>query len=114
MSNFELPPIVGFDPRKALALPIQDPQRIARSPEQIGEGAAGSSSFGGVLESAVGKINDMQKDVTDKVRGMAMGEDVDLHDVMAASGKSEVAFNLLLEVRNKLVDAWEKLSRSAG
>ena len=43
-----------------------------------------------------------------------MGEDVELHDVMLAGGKSEVAFNLMLEVRNKLIDAWEKLSRSAG
>jgi flagellar hook-basal body complex protein FliE len=32
---------------------------------------------------------------------------------MAAANKSEVAFNLMLEVRNKLVEAWEKLSRSA-
>jgi flagellar hook-basal body complex protein FliE len=31
---------------------------------------------------------------------------------MMAMGKSDVAFNLMLEVRNKLVDAWEKLSRS--
>ena len=46
--------------------------------------------------------------------GMVMGEDVELHDVMIAGSKSEVAFNLLLEVRNKLVDAWEKLSRSSG
>jgi flagellar hook-basal body complex protein FliE len=41
-----------------------------------------------------------------------MGEPVALHDVMASMGKSEVAFNLVLEVRNRLVDAWEKLSRS--
>ena len=45
--------------------------------------------------------------------GMVMGEDVELHDVMIASSKSEVAFNLLLEVRNKMVDAWEQLSRSS-
>jgi len=47
------------------------------------------------------------------VRGMALGENVELHDVLIATNKSEVAFNLLLEVRNKLVDAWDKLSRSS-
>jgi flagellar hook-basal body complex protein FliE len=31
---------------------------------------------------------------------------------MIAANKSEVAFNLVLEVRNKMVEAWEKLSRS--
>ena len=34
---------------------------------------------------------------------------VELHDVMLAANKSEVMFNLMLEVRNKLVEAWEKL-----
>jgi flagellar hook-basal body complex protein FliE len=42
-----------------------------------------------------------------------LGEEVELHDVLIAGSKSEVAFNLLLEVRNKLVDAWEQLSRSS-
>ena len=41
-----------------------------------------------------------------------MGEPVALHDVMSSMAKSEVAFNFVLEVRNRLVDAWEKLSRS--
>jgi flagellar hook-basal body complex protein FliE len=37
---------------------------------------------------------------------------VGVDKLMLSIGKSEVAFNLMLEVRNKLVDAWEKLSRS--
>jgi flagellar hook-basal body complex protein FliE len=52
--------------------------------------------------------------VQDQVRAAASGEPVELHDVMMSMGKSEVAFNLLLEMRNKLVDAWDKLSRSVG
>jgi flagellar hook-basal body complex protein FliE len=56
----------------------------------------------------------MQSDVRSKVRGLVLGEGVELHDVMLAINKSEVSFNLMLEVRNKLVDAWEKLSRSAN
>jgi len=31
---------------------------------------------------------------------------------MIAANKSDMAFSLLLEVRNKMVDAWDKLSRS--
>ncbi len=56
----------------------------------------------------------MQQDVQAKTRGLALGEGVELHDVLIASSKSEVAFNLLLDVRNKLVDAWEKLTGSYG
>ena len=113
MSNFEMPPLIGFDPRRATQLRIQDPERTVREREGVPPGGDLSTAFGNFLESAVGRINDMQKDVNTKVQDMARGGDTDLADVMAASGKSEVAFNLLLEVRNKLVDAWEKLSRSA-
>jgi flagellar hook-basal body complex protein FliE len=57
-------------------------------------------------------VQSLQDDTRAKTRGLALGEDVDVHDVMIAANKSEVAFNLVLEVRNKMVEAWEKLSRS--
>ena len=68
--------------------------------------------FGGALADAIARVDGLQQDVAQKTEAIAKGEPVALHDVMTSMGKSEVAFNLLLEVRNKLVDAWEKLSRS--
>ena len=123
MSNFDLPPLMGFD----LASPLrglggQDPFRAR--PEN-GVGPIGDRSVGGPSESgepggfeallngSLGSVNQLQNDTRNKTLGLALGEDVEIHDVMLASAKSEVALNLMLEVRNKLVDAWEKLSRSA-
>jgi flagellar hook-basal body complex protein FliE len=57
-------------------------------------------------------VQSLQKDTQDKVRSMMLGEGAELHDVMIAANKSDMAFSLMLEVRNKLVDAWDKLSRS--
>jgi len=122
MSGFDLPPIRGFDQG------FQRPQRPFASPEVKGmdplgrpdggpeqqDGVDGEKAFSSVFSDSLNTVRGLQLDVKDKVRGMVMGEDVELHDVMIASSKSEVAFNLLLEVRNKLVDAWEKLSRSSG
>ncbi len=126
MSNFGMPPLSGSDHSQGLlrALGMQDPARLLpKSPIEGGSvqpqdgapvaGAPPSSSFEGLLTDSIARVDDLQDDVRRKVRGMALGEDVELHDVMIAASKSEVAFNLLLEVRNKLVDAWEKLSRSA-
>ena len=42
-------------------------------------------------------------------QALATGEPIALHDVMTSMGKSEVAFNLLLEVRNKLVNAYQEI-----
>jgi len=117
MSNFSLPPL-GPESLSGARLPIQgfqDPPPRVQGPERTGPAAlpeAGDSPtsvFGGVLD----QLEALRDDVTQKTRGLALGEDVELHDVMMATSKHEVAFNLMLEVRNKLVDAWEKLSRSA-
>lgn len=89
---------------------IQGPQTGERRKRLI-DGVA--PKFEGVLADSIAKVQSLQDDVRTKVRGMALGENVELHDVLIATNKSEVAFNLLLEVRNKLVDAWDKLSRSS-
>ncbi len=135
MSGFDLPPILGFDrsfrrdpPRDAPLgqggpegpLPgLGGPQGPLRADgplpwfdEGRGGEVEGPKPFDNVLADSLERVQGLQDDVREKVRGLVLGEDVELHDVMIASSKSEVAFNLLLEVRNKLVDAWEKLSRS--
>lgn len=121
MSGFDLPPIRGFDqgfqqPQKPFVSPeVRGADRIGGDgprPEQ-GDEVETATPFSGVLADSLNNVRGLQMDVKDKVRGMVMGEDVELHDVMIASSKSEVAFNLLLEVRNKMIDAWEQLSRSS-
>jgi flagellar hook-basal body complex protein FliE len=121
MSGFDIPPIGAFDPAALRELRsiassgpgiVQGPERIAPRPQGPDTRPSTNEGFAGMLADAIDNVQSLQNDTRDKTRGLAMGEDVDLHDVMIAAGKSEVAFNLVLEVRNKLVEAWEKLSRS--
>ncbi len=42
---------------------------------------------------------------------MVVGQDVDLHDVMIAVEKAKTSFDLLMEVRNKTIDAYRELMR---
>lgn len=125
MTGFDLGPIGGFD---VAAFQKQIQRAMSeRGPNMIGPPKVGGETtplrpagveetrgagFEGFLGSAIGQVQALQQDTRDKTRGMMLGEDVELHDVMIAANKSETAFSLLLEVRNKLVDAWEKLSRS--
>ena len=95
---------------EGLAKPMQGPQEP--SLPQVGAGDVEPSAFAQALESAIDNVDGLSRDVGDKVQSLASGEPVALHDIMMAMGKSEVSFNLMLEVRNKLVEAWEKLSRS--
>ena len=129
MGGFDLPPVTGFDkfyrgaplggerlggdgpaPTSGLG---SDP--LTALGDAIGKaGDVGEQGpFGKALADSLGALRKMQNDVNSKYEGLITGEDVELHDVMVAANKSEVTFNLMLEVRNKLVEAWEKLSRSA-
>lgn len=121
MTGFDIPGLGGFDPKQfqteiltamSQAPRLQDPERIGRRAAPMESSPTKGEGFEGFLADSLEKVQALQDDTRAKTRGLALGEDVDLHDVMIAAGKSEVAFNLVLEVRNKLVDAWEKLSRS--
>ncbi len=97
---------------ESLSKPLQGPEGVGQEPQQLPVEGVESEEFSSVLEGAIDRIDGLGKDVGNKVQALASGQPVALHDIMMAMGKSEVSFNLMLEVRNKLLDAWEKLSRS--
>lgn len=126
MTGFDLGSIGGFDIGRfqkevMRAMSERGPNMI--DPPKVGENTplrpssttiapSEGKGFEGFLGDAIGEVNALQKDTQDKVRSMMLGEGAELHDVMIAANKSDMAFSLLLEVRNKMVDAWDKLSRS--
>src|SRR5688572_11520565 len=70
------------------------------------EGAEPGGGFSQALFDAMERVDALQQDAQEKSRALARGDSMDVHELMVAMGKSEVAFNLMLEVRNKIVDAW--------
>lgn len=69
------------------------------------------TSFGETLNKAIGDVNSLQQEAGKAVDKMVVGEDVDLHDVMIAVEKAKTSFSLLMEVRNKTLDAYRELMR---
>ena len=66
--------------------------------------------FADMLKSAVDNVNSLQKDATSLAQAYERGEDgVDLPQVMIGLQKSSVSFEAMTQVRNKLVDAYEKI-----
>ena len=106
MSGIDL---VGLQGPGAGRMPV-----IGETAPPLAQEGTRSASFGGALADALGQVDALQDAVGQKYRALATGAPLELHDLMSAMGKSEVAFNLLLEVKNKLVDAWDKLSRTVG
>ena len=67
-------------------------------------------SFGEVMSQAVNKVNDVQKASSAMATAYERGvEGVDITDVMIASQKASVSFQAMVQVRNKLVDAYRDI-----
>lgn len=64
-------------------------------------------SFGDMMSQAINKVNSIQKDSAALATRYEQGDkSVDVTDVMIASQKASVSFQSMLQVRNKLVDAY--------
>ncbi len=118
MSGFDiLGPDSLLDPRllgDGLRIDVPLPDGSDRADQGIEGGRQVSdTSFSAHLENVFGEIKKLNTEVKENYEALARGEPgVEVHDLMTAMGKSEVAFNLMLEMRNKIVDAWQTLSRS--
>lgn len=68
-------------------------------------------TFGQQLESAVSGPDVEQQDAEYKVNSMLAGGGTDVHDAMIAVQKADLSFQLMLQVRNKVVQAYQEIER---
>ncbi|REG82926.1 flagellar hook-basal body complex protein FliE [Marinomonas pollencensis] len=72
--------------------------------------AVGRADFADMLKNAVDNVNSLQQDAKNLAQSYERGDDgVDLPQVMIGLQKSSVSFEAMTQVRNKLVDAYEKI-----
>jgi len=76
-----------------------------------GKVSGAGPSFGDTLKDAIASVDRLQKESESAQASFAHGEDVDLHDVLIKIEEAEVAFKTMMEVRNKLVDAYREVMR---
>lgn len=76
-------------------------------PERVG----GTGNFADVLTSMVREVNAKQAAASEAVGGVLAGEGVPLHQAVIAMEEASVSFQLMVEVRNKLVESYQELMR---
>jgi flagellar hook-basal body complex protein FliE len=74
------------------------------------QGAEGPS-FKQVFLDSLEQVNRLQQEADDGVERLATGETSNMAEVFSAVRKSEVAFSMLMEMRNKLVDAYREIQQ---
>jgi flagellar hook-basal body complex protein FliE len=73
--------------------------------------AEGPGSFAETLERAVKGADRLQHEADETVRRFASGDVDDVHQVMLALDRADLSFRMTLEVRNKLVEAYQEVMR---
>ena len=69
---------------------------------------AGSADFGALLKQSIEKVNDIQQEASAMRTAFEKGEsDMDLAQVMVAAQKSSLSFEAMVQVRNKLIEAYK-------
>ena len=102
----DMNPIFNVGPPKEIEL--------APSSQPSAKPKAGGADFNKMFNGFLKDVNEMQLKADQSIQKMVTGEVKDVHQVMLAVGEAKVAFNLLLEIRNKTMDAYQEVMRMRG
>lgn len=81
------------------------------SPNARADSAAGAQDFKNLLMKNIEQVNRLQQDAESAIEELAAGRRDDIAGVMIAKQKADLAFKTLLQVRNKLMDAYEEIQQ---
>lgn len=68
-------------------------------------------NFSDVIDKAINKVNESQVNANNAIEGLIKGEDVSMHEVMLSMQESQISMQLMLEIRNKLYEAYQEVNR---
>ena len=69
------------------------------------------SSFADTLAQSLDKVNSLQKEADVAIQDFVTGDTRNIHETMIAVGKADLAFRLTMQVRNKMVEAYQEVMR---
>ncbi|HPO83007.1 MAG TPA: flagellar hook-basal body complex protein FliE [bacterium] len=89
-----------------------EPVRFTVDPiADIEEGSRSEKSFLTVLGESIEKVNNLQLDAERMVTAFSAGEDIDIHNVMIAIERANLALSVVTEVRNRALEAYQEMMR---
>jgi flagellar hook-basal body complex protein FliE len=77
------------------------------SPAAKGEG----TSFGAALKEAIDNVNELQARADDAIGKVQFQNSASLHETIIALEKADISFRTMMQVRNKIVEAYQEIMR---
>jgi flagellar hook-basal body complex protein FliE len=85
--------------------------KMMPAPSAPASGVSSPGSFGKLLNEAVQQVNDVEKGSQGELQKFLSNES-DLHSVMIALEKADLSFQVMMQVRNKIVSAYQEIMKS--
>ncbi len=82
------------------------------SPSDNGSLPTSGPSFSDILKNALNGVNDAQHQANTAVEQALSGESKDVHETMVALQKADTSLKMMLEVRNKLLEAYQEVIKT--
>src|SRR5438874_8864562 len=89
--------------------PVAPTRSPAGIPGAAGEGA--SPNFKEMLQQQIDKVNQLQNDANTAMEDLVTGQRDDVEGVITATQKADLAFKMLIQVHNKVMDAYEEVKQ---
>ena len=70
-----------------------------------------TASFSQMLKGSLDQVNQLQNEANTSIDNLANGTQTDIHQTMIAVEKADISFELLMQIRNKLIAAYDKVMR---
>ena len=91
---------------------IRDSKSLSiEGPKSTGSTSEAGKSFADTLKDAVGNVNELQKTSDKAMQNLATGKTDNVADVMIAAEKADIAMRVMVQVRNKIIDAYQEIMK---
>lgn len=88
---------------------INIPSVVSPTAGHVNQAASSPSSFKNLLLEGLDQVNQMQQDADRAVEQLFTGGEVDPAHVLTAVQKADMSFRLMMQIRNKLVQAYQEI-----
>ncbi len=100
----------GFSNRIAPDLSVSRTETSKRMAGVSGADAS-ASDFATTLKDAIRSVDTLQKDSDLKMQQLATGQSTNIHETMIATEKADIALRLMVQVRNKIIEAYQEIMK---
>ena len=106
-----MPGIAPILPIASISQPVKLDSVLGTSPNLTDGAQKAGTDFANFLNDALHQVDTLQKNADAASIGIATGQTQDLHTAMVALEKANLSLSLTVEVRNKVLDAYNQIMR---